>query len=394
MKTLIKHPLLTAIGVLLLVNIVIFWQFYLRGLLPFPGNLLVSYYFPWTGGGFAGFDPWTTRKGVIAMDVIRQMYPWKTLAADILKSGQLPLWNPYNFSGTPLLANLQSSIFFPANLLFLILPYLHAWILQVIGLPLIFSVFCYLFLRSLKLSPLSCIFGAVVAANISYISVWAEQLVIIQSALFLPLILWAVNKKRFLLVSPFLALSLFGGHIQTTAYVFIITAAYLLFRKVPLKYFVAIPLFAFGLSAIQTLPSMELYLHSAREGAASRELFYQSTFPWQNLVTIVVPDFYGNPATNNFRGRDYGNFQGYFGVVAFILALLALKNLRVNRDIRFWLILGTLGLLFSLAPFAYIFDWLRIPIFSSGYPSRIIFIFQFSLGVLSAYGFEQLTHHN
>lgn len=380
------------IAAFILANIAIFWQFYFKGLLPFPGNLLVSFYFPWHGGGFAGFDPWTTRKDVIAMDVIRQIYPWKTLAFDLIKSGQWPLWNPYNFSGTPLLANLQSSVFFPTGILFLFLPYLWAWVAQVVGLPLLLSIFSYAFFRSLKLSPSAAVFGGIVTASLSAIVVWAEQLVVIQSALFLPLALWAITKKRFLLVPLFLAGSVFGGHLQTTTYVFLITAAYLFFKKASLKYLVAIPVLALGLSAVQLLPSAELYLHSAREGAASRELFYQSTFPWQNLVTVVAPDFYGNPAANNFRGRDYGNFQGYFGVVALILALFAVRKL--SSETRFWLLLGLAGLLFSLAPFAYVFDWLKIPVLSSGYPSRMIFIFQFSMAVLAAYGFERITHHD
>ncbi|MCL4397674.1 YfhO family protein [Patescibacteria group bacterium] len=401
MKKIIKSHVFWAILILLAANVALFWQFYFKGLLPFPGNLLVSYYFPWNGGGFAGFDPWTTRKGVTAMDVVRQMYPWKTLAADMIKSGQIPLWNPYNFSGTPLLANLQSSIFFPGTILFLVLPYLTAWNLQVIGLPLLFSFFVYLFLRSLKLSPLASVFGGIVAANISYLVVWAEQLVVIQSALFLPLALWGINnyfdkKKEFYLwlIPIFLAFSIFGGHIQTTVYVYLITFAYLLFRRVPGKFLILIPIFSLAISAVQLFPSAELYFQSAREATVSRELFYQSTFPWQNLVTIVAPDFYGNPGTNNFRGRDYGNFQGYFGIVALILALFSLKYIREKKEIRFWLGAGVLGLLFSLAPFAYVFDWLHIPVLSSGYPSRMIFIFQFSLSILAAYGFERITNHH
>src|SRR5438128_2442726 len=122
MKKLINvfsKPWIIACVFFLVLSGALFWKLYARGLLPFPGDLLVSYYFPWNSGGFLGFDRWTTHKDVIAMDVVRQMYPWKTLAFDLVKNGQFPLWNPYNFSGTPLLANLQSSIFFPGSLLFL-----------------------------------------------------------------------------------------------------------------------------------------------------------------------------------------------------------------------------------------------------------------------------------
>lgn len=382
--------LLWPLGLLLIADVALFWKFYFHGQLPFPGNLLVSFYFPWNGGGFPGFDPWTTRKDVIAADVIRQMYPWRTLVFDLVKAGQWPLWNPFNFSGTPLLANLQSSVFFPGNVVWLVLPYLWAWTSQVVFLPLVFSFFCYLFLRSLNLSRLAAVFGAIVISNLSSITVWAEQIVVIQTALFLPLALWAINKKRFWLVPVLLAFSIFGGHIQTAAYVYIITVAFGLYKRVPAKYLLFLIILSLGLAAIQLLPAAELYLNSAREGVVTRQLFYQSTFPWPNLVTIFAPDFFGNPAVGNFRGRDYGNFQGYFGVAALVLVFFARKS----KDFKFWILLALGGLIFSLAPFAYVFDWLRIPVLSSGYPSRMIFVFQLAMAVLSAYGFDHLFRHD
>lgn len=56
--------------------------------------------------------------GHFASDAIRQIYPWKELAVSMIKEGQLPLWNPYAFSGTPLLANIQTAVFYPLNILF------------------------------------------------------------------------------------------------------------------------------------------------------------------------------------------------------------------------------------------------------------------------------------
>lgn len=391
-RALAKKTWLWAVIILCLANIVLFWQFYGRGLLPFPGDLLVSFFFPWQSGGFAGFDPWTTHKDVIAADAVRQMYPWKSLVVDQLKRGEIPLWSPFDFSGTPLLANLQSSVFSPLNLLLLFFPLLPGWIGLVVGLPLLYSVFTYFFLRELSIKQLPAIFGGIVAANISYFLVWAEQLVIIQTALFLPLSLWAIDKyvkeRRLIylvLVSFLLAFSIFGGHIQTAVYVFLITIAYALFREVPKK-LVAIFLFlAVGIAAVQLLPSAELYSFSAREGAQTRRLFLGSVLPWQNLITILAADFFGNPAVKNFWGRDYGNFQVYFGVVALLLGVLAVTEKR-SKEIWFFFILGIFGLLFALPPLAYLLSVLRLPILSSGVAARAVFIFQMAMAVLAAYG--------
>src|ERR1051325_4114393 len=58
-----------------------------------------------------------------------QFYPWREYAFDMLRSGHLPFWNPYNGAGAPLLANYQSALLYPFNWFGLILPL--AWSLSV-----------------------------------------------------------------------------------------------------------------------------------------------------------------------------------------------------------------------------------------------------------------------
>ncbi len=373
----IRHPFFLAIVFLALANVVLFWKFYFKGLLPFPGNLMVSYYFPWNSGGFAGFDPWTTRKGVVAMDVIRAMYPWKSLAVDQLKNWQWPLWNPYNFSGTPLLANFQSFVFFPTTLLFLFLPFLPTWIASVIFLPFLFSICWYIFFRGEKLSFWASLFGAVSAANLTYLNVWSEQLILLQSAFFLPLILWSLTRSP-LLASLFLAFSIFGGHPQTIAYVFIFSLAFALFKKISLRKIILIYSLSLTLAAVQLLPSAELYLNSLRENPNLHAFIQTTTLPFQNLATTLAPDYFGNPATNNFRGRNYDNTLVFPGLVALVLALKGLRP-------KFYLAIAFFGLVFALSPGALIFPYLKIPILSSGYLSRNIFFFQLGIIFLAAY---------
>ncbi len=385
-----KKQLLLVLLLLILANVALFWKFYFKGLLPFPGDLLVSYYFPWSSGGFAGFDSWTTHKGVVAMDVIRVMYPWKSLVVDQLSKWQWPLWNPYNFSGTPLLANLQSSVFYPTTLVLLVLPFLSGWISLVLFLPLLFSVFNFLFLRSLKLSLIPSIFGAVVISNLSYLAVWGEQLNILQAVLFLPLILWAINYSRLLFLPFLIALTLIGGHPQTAVYVLIISFTYGLFKRVsPLK---LVALFSLGaiIGAVQLFPTLELYLQSARESKGLHEAILQTAFPWKHLATIFAPDFFGNPATGNFSGLNYDNSLGYFGIVAAVLSVVAICKNFAKSEIKFFFFLGLFGLIFALPPFAYLFVNLKIPILSSGFASRTIFLFQFGMGVLSAFGLQKI----
>ncbi len=376
------------IVVLILANIALFWKFYFKGLLPFPGDLLVSFFFPWNSGGFAGFDQWTTRKEVVAADVVRQMFPWQTFSFDLIKQGQLPLWNPYNFSGTPLLANLQSAVLFIGNLFNLFLPPLTSWIILVIGLLPLFGLFTYFFLRSLKLSRLAAVFGGLVATNLSYLTIWQEQLVITRVALFLPLVLWAINESRFFLVPLFLALAVLAGHAQTYIYVVAIAFAFALFRRTKILTLLFWFVFPALLAAVQLVPTAELYLASAREGEATHLLFAPYILPWQNLLTALAPDFFGNVATNNFWGQNYPDFQVSFGVVALTLAVVGVFKLHQNSLVKFFAFIGLTGILFATSPVAFLLDIFRVPILATGVPARAIFLFQFAGGALAAFGFS------
>src|SRR6266404_3533509 len=87
--------------VFILLYIVIFRKFFISHLLPFPGDLLVSWFFPYNSGGWQGYSPWITHKEFILADVVRMMYPWRVLSFDLLKNGMFPLWNTYAFAGNP-----------------------------------------------------------------------------------------------------------------------------------------------------------------------------------------------------------------------------------------------------------------------------------------------------
>src|SRR5262249_23495324 len=52
-------------------------------------------------------------------DALFWFYPAYQFVAEQLKSGKLPLWNPYLYSGTPLFAQWQAGVFDPLNWLFL-----------------------------------------------------------------------------------------------------------------------------------------------------------------------------------------------------------------------------------------------------------------------------------
>ena len=102
---------------------IFFKDFIIKGLIPIPADTIVGMYHPWRDVTWDNFQNGVPFKNFLITDPVRQQYPWKFLAIDYLKIGQLPLWNPYTFSGSPLLANFQSGAFYPLNIIFFILPF-------------------------------------------------------------------------------------------------------------------------------------------------------------------------------------------------------------------------------------------------------------------------------
>jgi hypothetical protein len=77
-----------------------------------------------------------------------------------------------------------------------------------------------------------------------------------------------------------------------------------------------------GLAAIQLLPAAELARESQRAGGLeSIKVLTHSYWP-PRLLTLLSPDFFGNPAQNNFWGYDnYWENAAYIGVLPLLLAL-------------------------------------------------------------------------
>jgi hypothetical protein len=60
---------------------------------------------------------------VVSKDPITQYYPWYSYLGESLQSGDIPAWNPSQFSGAPFAADpLSGWTYLPAMILFTILP--------------------------------------------------------------------------------------------------------------------------------------------------------------------------------------------------------------------------------------------------------------------------------
>ena len=97
---------------------------------------------------------------LITGDNLQQNFPLHVLVGSMYRHGQLPFWNQYIFSGTPLMADFNAGAFYPLMGLFVILPDRAAWLVTEIVLFSAIAVGMYVFLRALALSTAACILGA------------------------------------------------------------------------------------------------------------------------------------------------------------------------------------------------------------------------------------------
>lgn len=408
--------------VLLVLCLIFFWQFFFKGLLPIPSDTIVGLYYPFRDAYFKTNPNGLPYKNFLITDPVRQQYPWKNLSIKSEKEGNLPLWNPYNFAGTPLLANFQSAALYPLNVLFFILPFAISWSILIFLQPLLAGIFLYLYLNNLKLNKLASLLGAIAFSFSGFSIAWLEWGTILHTGVWLPLILLSIDKiiiqknnfkfpfglvqggqiSNFkFLVWPMIFLfsltsSFFAGHLQTFFYLFIISLIYLIARwfqygkivKFLFIFFIFYILF-FIFTAVQWFPTIQFITLSARnvDLVGFREAGW--FIPWQNLIQFIAPDFFGNPSTLNYYGIwNYAEFIGYIGILPLILAIFAIF-FRKDKKTFFFGTVFFISLIFAfptlIAKIPFKFE---IPFVSTAQPTRLIFLADFALSILAAFGLD------
>lgn len=286
---------------------------------------------------------------------------------DRLTQGEIPLWNPYNNSGLPFLADTQAAVFYPPRLLTIALShaFIGAWTYHALELEmavhvLLYSLFMYAFGRTLLRGKGSIIGALVMAIIISYsgfISGYPPlQLAILEAGIWLPLGLLGLLKAtessrlhwRWLLFAGFaLGLSWMAGHPQTSWFITYFLSAYMAWRCWAQGYswktftlgFGFFGLITVGVTAVQLLPGLEYLIHTARSdmGFADKG----NGFPIRDVLQLLFPG-----VMSLFSPL-------YLGVAGFGLALYALWT-RPKANL-FWGIaaLFSLGLSFGANGFVY-----------------------------------------
>ncbi|MCX6793686.1 MAG: hypothetical protein NTY06_01125 [Candidatus Gottesmanbacteria bacterium] len=405
-KFLARFELLIVLLAAICVVVLLFRQIFFQHKTLFPSNLLVSSYVPWKYEPTPEYPNGPSNKAM-GFDNIRQFFPNRVMLKDAISKGIVPLWNPYIYSGAPFMAAFDTAVWYPLSWIAASLPAVDGWNFLVIIQPLLSVLFMYLFLRSLKLYPKIAAFGAFTYGFSGWMVVyWQEILVLEHSFLWLPLVLYASNRlwerkvdiTGFLLLVMGLAFSVFGGFLQMSIYVYAVVIAWNIFRFITSHRgpgtrqsagFVILAITCSILIAgIQLIPSIQAFFVSPRGTGDGSFVFRNYLLPFSYLITLVAPDFWGNPATYNYFWSKGFYFEKmlYIGVIPLLFSLYGMLDVK-KKTVLFWTILALVTISMGFAvPTSWLPYYLHIPVLSNSYPTRIFAVSALSLATLSCFG--------
>ncbi len=360
-----------------------------------------------------------TIKGVFFFDdIVSIHYPQRYFASHMLSQGKVPLWVPEIFGGFPLLAEEQTGIFYPVNLiLFSILPIHIAFTYSIVINFFLGGLFTYMFCRSIGQERFPSSMSGVIFMFSGYLVAHLANVSVLNSIIWLPLELFFVEKyfrKGDLSYAVFagmvICVQFFGGHPEFTIYSVLAAVVYYIFRAIAergdfgtRKLILAIlPLFliiivGLSLSSIQLIPTYELSKLSPRSGGVSYEYATANSFRPYNFITYIFPYIFGASDIDKILLEGKSLYWGsrhnfweqcsYIGIFPLFLAIVAAFFHR-NRYTLFFSGLFVFSVLLALGNFTPLYKIMHyLPVFKSfRIPAKFLFIATFSLSVLAGQG--------
>src|SRR5262245_57772805 len=340
----------------------------------------------------------------------------RILIGQMLRDGHLPLWNPYIFAGTPLLASIYPGALYPPNWLFALFPPTTAMNIVVITTYHLAIIGTYLYGRRIGMTRTGALIAGIAFTFGGYMMTHMGHTSRIAAAAWMPWILlaienlyWRLTWRWVALGAAFIALQLFAGEPQMNLYTILVCGGYFLFSYIRREERETRRKFLFGaaamsvcgalLSAIQLLPEREL-LGMGERAAIDYGYFSAYSFPSLNVLTFVFPFFFGGATLPQTKVPYWGKWTinemcGYFGLLTLLLALVALFGARRRSLASFWGVAALVSLALSLGYYLPL-DFNRVlyglPIYNLfRAPARHMYEFTYSLGVLGGLGASYIS---
>jgi hypothetical protein len=373
-------------------------------------------------------------------DAFVYFYPLREYAAEALKQGRFPLWNPDLFLGAPFFANVQTAVLYPLNALFLWLPTPYAYSASVFLHLLLAGAAMYLFARSsLRVSLLPGLLAAITFMFSGFLTGQMGHINQLTVAAWMPMLLVAFDeavRRRSLALGIATGLvgtlQLLAGHTQEWYFSTVTLGLFALWRVVspptgprgsradpsprvlgpshvpeddstskeepsslarktsrssahaarlwPLALLAVAGLVEIGTTAVQVLPSMELSAESIRGGGMSFGEAMSFSLPPTTALYSVLPVY---------PEQLFSEYVGYVGIIPLVLAALAVIAWSVRPVAAFMAGLVGLGLFMALGkynPFyPFLFHWVPgLDLFRV--PARWLLVYTFGMSGLAGLG--------
>ncbi|MBW1685457.1 MAG: YfhO family protein [Deltaproteobacteria bacterium] len=341
-------------------------------------------------------------------DTGRYYVPARGFAVEQLLQGNLPLWNPHTFSGTPFVGVFQSSVLYPLNIIYLALPLPKAISLEFAMHLFLLGFFVYSWLRGRGLHALAAFFSAVsvMLSGSCFLRVLAGALSVIDTLVWVPLLLLCIDRLAeraslgwTLAGVAATSMMILAGHPPTLFMAAVAAGLYcvpvLLGSHQRLRLagrlacLAVIPVF---ISAIQLWTGLQVAAEGTRNAGMSYAFATSYSFPPESLLTLLVPGFFGDGVFTYVGRWFYWDASAYIGLISFIFAVYGAMAGRGELRKRA-LVLAMILAVLSLGRYTPLYELLYHAVPGFSYiraPSKFMFFTTLFTSALTAIGIDRL----
>ncbi len=349
---------------------------------------------------------------VLPGDDLGQNFPLRVLAGREIRDGHLPLFDPYIWSGAPLLAGWNAGAAYPLTWLFVVLPGTAAWTVNLITTWMVAGLGMFCFLRALRLASLASFLGAFSFAFAGAMSAQVTHFGLVAGMSWVPVELLGILRLSqdrtaasrlgwTAVLATATGLVILAGEPRAIDDACVIVVIYVAWQVARLgrragpaaTSVIAGLVLGCCLGAVQWMPGLAAISTSQREGS-SMALFSSGALPDRWLLLTLVPDLLGGSGSlgqpSFVTSYNLTEVTSYVGILPLVAAFALLGRLRLHPRLpewAVWHVMALVGIVLALGANTPAGNLLyRLPLFGDQrLQSRNILVLDLALAVLLGY---------